>query len=128
MESRKILIIEDDPVQGLALATQLKRAGHVIVRAADGVAAISVANHEKPDIILLDLGLPGGGGMMVLKRLRKLLHTAATPVIVITGSGADRDELLAAGAQAFMEKPVDAAAVLKVIEEVLGGNPADGSV
>lgn len=127
MASRKVLIVEDDPVQGMALGAQLKRAGYAISRAADAVGAISVANHEKPDIILLDLGLPGGGGLMVLERLRSLLHTASTPVIVITASGADRDKLLAAGAQAFMKKPVDAAAVVKTIEEILGENQSGGS-
>ena len=121
MPSRKVLIIEDDPDQAMALGVHLEQAGYAVSRASDTTAAVATAERENPDVILLDLGLPGGGGLTVLARLRTHLGTGKAPVIVISGSGMDRDWVFASGAQGYLEKPADPDEVIKTIERLVGG-------
>ena len=118
--TKKILVIEDDQTIALMLGTALRLAGYDVVTAPDAVAALSVARQQNADLILLDLGLPGGGGMVVLERLRGLMATAITPVIVITGSEATEAEVLLAGAQGFLAKPVVADKLVDAVSKVLG--------
>ena len=119
MPSRKVLIVEDDPDQAAALAIHLEQSGYTVVKASDTSAAIPVATRENPDVILLDLGLPGGGGLTVLARIRSTLDTSRIPVIVISGSGLEPDWVFASGAQGYFEKPADADMVISTIQKVL---------
>lgn len=126
--SRKILIIEDDKDIAMMLATVLRLGGYEVRYAPDAVVAITVATNETPDAILLDLMLPGGGGLKVLERLRSMIPTGLIPVIVVTASGvANKEESLRAGAQAFLNKPVDPDDLLATLAEILGETPATRS-
>src|SRR5256885_10687384 len=82
---QKVLVIEDDAVARGDLQARLEANGYVVARAADAASALTVVNRERPDLILLDLGLPAGDGYLVLERLRKIEALAAIPVLVITG-------------------------------------------
>src|SRR5881398_3312532 len=82
---QKILVIEDDPVARADLQARLKAQGYTVALAADAASAVTVVNRERPDLILLDLGLPAGDGFLVLERLRKIEAFATVPVLVITG-------------------------------------------
>src|SRR5258705_8641655 len=82
---QKILVIEDDPVARADLEARLAANGYTVARAADAASALTVVNRERPDLILLDLGLPAGDGFLVLERLRKIEGLAAIPVLVIPG-------------------------------------------
>ncbi len=119
MLTRKVLIVEDDPDQAAALAIHLEQSGYTVIKASDTAAVVPMAARESPDVILLDLGLPGGGGLTVLARLRSALETSRTPVIVISGSGVDPDWVIAAGAQGYFEKPADPDVVIRAIQRVL---------
>src|SRR5437762_13577274 len=83
---QKVLVIEDDPVALADLQARLEANGYVVARAADAASAMTVVNRERPDLILLDLGLPAGDGFLVLERLRKIETLAAIPVLVVTRS------------------------------------------
>ena len=75
----------------------------------------------EPDLVLLDLGLPGGGGLMFLERLRSLTSLPYIPVIVLTASAGSREDVaLAAGAQAYFEKPPDNDLLLTSIRAQIG--------
>src|SRR5436190_1554130 len=104
---QKILIVEDDPDAALAVAIILQRRGYEVVCAADAQGAVDVIERERPDLILLDIGLPGGSGFAVLERVRTLLETSMTPVIVLTGLDVSRRDAVEAGAQDLLLKPVD---------------------
>ena len=117
----KILVIEDDPVARADLEARLAANGYLVARAADAASALTVVNRERPDLILLDLGLPGGDGFLVLERLRKIESLAAIPVLVLTGrSDAEtRKRVQALGVPPVLVKPVQTEALLAAISEAL---------
>jgi two-component system KDP operon response regulator KdpE len=119
---KKILIIEDDPDVRLGYHIRLAANDYETFFAADGVASIAQANKHRPDLIILDLGLPAGDGFVVLDRLRAMPHLAVIPVIVVSARDplANRVRALEAGARAFLQKPVDNTKLLELMSECLG--------
>lgn len=117
----KIMIVDDDPELRMALKTRLRANQYETVTACDGYSAIALAQKERPNLIILDLGLPAGGGYSVLKRLQESDSLSNIPVIVLTA----RDPLgnegrsLEAGAAAFFQKPADNNELLEVIRASL---------
>src|SRR5271155_3501116 len=109
MSGKKIMIVEDDNLQLTTLARRLKSAGFEVTGARDGLSAISTARKEQPDLILLDLGLPGGDGFVVMQRLQTLLSTATIPIVVVSSydPGNSEEASKRAGAIAYLRKPVD---------------------
>ncbi|MGO2747673.1 response regulator [Microbacterium sp.] len=100
----KLLIADDDPQLVRALRITLAAHGYEIVAAGDGATAITSAAQEKPDIILLDLGMPQLDGIQVIQALR---GWTSAPIIVVSGrtGSADKVEALDAGADDFVTKP-----------------------
>jgi|GEM_PF-1367043 len=114
----KVLLIEDDPEQVLVYSSVFRTAGYQLEVANDAVMAMTTARRFEPDVIVLDLGLPGGGGFEVLRRARANPQTVATPVLVLTASADRRDEAVAAGANAFLPKSSGHGMLLDVVEEL----------
>jgi DNA-binding response OmpR family regulator len=117
----KILVVDDDPTLCLGLNVRLRANHYDLCFAHDGEFALSVALIEKPDLIILDLGLPRGDGYFVLHTIKKLPELAAVPVIVLTARDRFTHEALCrdAGAKRFFEKPVNNRLLLKTIEELV---------
>ena len=122
---KKVLLIDDDPVLSRLFSVQLRGAGYDVAVACDGVQSISAVRRERPDVILLDIGLPGGDGYTVLKRLKAIVHVSAVPIIVVSGRAAETDagRMLAAGADDYFQKPVDVDRLLARMRELLGDAP-----
>ena len=121
MSEKKILIVDDERGFACVLSTHLKAHGYNIVMASDAVGAITAAQKERPDFIILDISMPAGDGFTVMERLAKSDHTSLIPVAVVTGkmlSGKQR--AMAAGAVAFFTKPVDFDRLLTFIGDLLG--------
>lgn len=128
MATPKILIVDDDPDLRQALRLRLRANHFETVNAVDGYSAIAQASKERPDLIILDLGLPAGDGFVVLDRLQRDDKLSSIPVIVLTArdpQGSER-RALQAGAAAFFQKPADNAELLDVIRATLS-NAAAGS-
>lgn len=108
-KARKILVIDDDLDIRRGLNARLRANGYETLFAQDCIGAMSAARKEKPDLILLDLGLPGGDGFLVLERLKNNMNLATIPVVVLSARDAARNEqrALDGGAVAFLEKPAD---------------------
>ena len=121
MNGHKILLVDDDKDVLRALSMRLKANGYGVVFAGDGIAAVSVARNEVPDVIILDIGLPGGDGFTVMERLGSILPVAQVPVIILTARDISGNEARAraAGAIAFLQKPVDNDVLLQTIQEAL---------
>jgi len=109
MDKKKILIVDDDKDFVRILAMQLKAKSYETLAATDAATAISVAREQKPDLILLDIGLPAGDGFTVMARLAALEDTMLKPVIVITGRDPStfQEQAINARVAAFLQKPVD---------------------
>lgn len=114
----KILIVDDEPAVTDLLAYNLRKAGYEPLRAADGREALTVARQSTPDLILLDLMLPGIDGLDVCRELRK---TSDVPIIMITARGEEIDRVvgLELGADDYVAKPFSVRELLARIKAVL---------
>jgi two-component system KDP operon response regulator KdpE len=116
------MIVDDDPDIRLALGLRLRANHYTTVSTGDGYSALALAQKEQPDLVLLDLGLPGfATGTDVLKHIRTFPSLAPIPVIVITGR-ALRDckrSVLELGAAGCFQKPFDNAELLALIRVLL---------
>jgi DNA-binding response OmpR family regulator len=121
MTGKKILLVEDDKDAVRAIAIRLKSQGYDLVVAPDAIAAISAARREKPDLIILDLGLPGGDGFTVMKRLKSNCDFMLVPIIVVSARDPLINEARAMeeGAEAFFQKPVDNSELSAALERAL---------
>src|SRR5262249_41700229 len=117
MHRAKIMIVDDDPDLRMALKLRLRANSYDTVSACDGYSAIALAQKERPNLIILDLGLPAGDGYVVLKRLQDSDTLSSIPVIVLTARDpqANEDRSLQAGATAFFQKPADNSELLEVV-------------
>jgi DNA-binding response OmpR family regulator len=123
MSKKKILIVDDDQDIRRALNVRLRANGYDTSFAGDAYTAITMTQKEQPDLILLDLGLPAGGGYSVMQRLQEIPALACIPVIVVSARARRTDEAtsLEAGAVAYMQKPVTNDQLLSAIQQALGG-------
>jgi len=121
LNGNKILIIEDDQDMRRGLNVRLRASEYDTAFASDAVMALSIVKKEAPDLILLDLGLPGGDGLVVLERLSNIGLLASTPVIVVSARDPKTNEkrALDAGAEAFFQKPVDNEELMRAIQRAL---------
>jgi two-component system KDP operon response regulator KdpE len=121
MHKRKILIVDDNADIRLGLHLRLKANHYDTFFAADAFSGVAEARKHLPDLILLDLGLPGGDGFTVMERLKKVPFLAVIPVIVVSardGLG-NQKRAFEAGAKAFLQKPVNDDELLAVIRQSL---------
>ena len=119
-----ILIVEDNEPSRDALSRRLERRGYQVVLAVDGHEAVSIGLSAKPDLILMDLGLPGIDGWEATRRLKADPETQTIPIIVLSAHAMtnDRDMALAAGGDEFDTKPVRFQQLLEKIETLLVKN------
>jgi DNA-binding response OmpR family regulator len=121
---KKILIIEDEKELAFGLATLLKSQGYLVIIANDSLFGISSAYKEKLDLIILDLGLPAGGGFYVLENLKKSIKTSNIPVLILTAQqGVDLEERARRmGAVAYFHKPFDPELLSNQINNILNNS------
>ena len=119
--ARTIAIVEDDADIRRLLDLKLRAAGYETAFARDGVMALSVIRKARPDLILLDLGLPGGDGFVILDRLREFDALATIPVVVISArvQAETQERVELSGVAAFIEKPFDFGELLQTVESIL---------
>ena len=118
----RILVVDDGRDSWNLLSLILRTHGYEPMWAADGMQALSGARKHQPHVILLDLGLPGGDGFVVLERLKSNQLFSAIPVIVVTVQDPAVAEQKAreCGATAFLQKPVKEDQLIATIRGVLG--------
>jgi CheY-like chemotaxis protein len=120
----KVLYVEDHPAQSDIIKQILEFAEYEVVLASSGEQGIEKAREEQPDVILMDLRMPGIGGIEAVKRLKSDPAVSHIPIIVISAwtSRANRDEAIQAGAAKFMAKPVDTMRLIEHINKLTSSN------
>ncbi|MEU6066951.1 MULTISPECIES: response regulator transcription factor [Streptomyces] len=117
-EGARVLVVEDDPTVAEVVSGYLDRAGHVVDRAPDGPSALARASAHWPDLVVLDLMLPGMDGLEVCRRLR---GHGPVPVIMLTARGDEDDRILGleVGADDYVTKPFSPRELVLRVESVL---------
>ena len=120
-ESATIMVVDDNEPSRDALSRRLERRGYRILTASDGLQAVATARQESPDLILMDLGLPGIDGWEATRQLKAASVTCHIPIIVLSAHAMtnDRDLALAAGGDDFDTKPVRFQQLLEKIQALL---------
>lgn len=122
---KKILVVEDHKDSCLWIVAVLRQCGYEALEAADGAVAVRMARSESPDLILLDLHLPAGGGEFVMDSLQRQPALAQIPIIIMTGDpDVDRTQMKLRGALAVFCKPMDVHAFLHCIRKALNDAPS----
>jgi signal transduction histidine kinase len=122
----KILHIEDDPANRLLVRKLLTPAGFDVVDAADGVEGVRKALEERPDLVLVDISIPGLDGYEVTLRLRADRTLRGVPIVAITAEG-NRDASLAVGCDGYLQKPIDARSFADTVRGYLQGRKESAS-
>jgi DNA-binding response OmpR family regulator len=115
-----VMLIEDEPNIAEALRFLLARDGWRVSTVADGAVVMAAVAAQHPDVLVLDLMLPGVSGLDLLRQLRADAATAALPILMLTakGQGRDREAALQAGVTRFMTKPFANAEIVAALREL----------
>ena len=118
----KILLVEDNEMNRDMLSRRLLKKGYEVVMAVDGEQALEMGRAEAPDLILMDISLPGLDGWEATRRLKARPETQAIPIIALTAHAmaGDREKCLEAGCNDYDTKPVEFPRLLGKIQELLG--------
>jgi CheY-like chemotaxis protein/nitrogen-specific signal transduction histidine kinase len=125
-EKRRVLLVEDNPDARETTAELLRVAGYEVAEAADGEAALRAVQDRTPDVVVMDIGLPGMSGHEVAREFRQMPLLRSAKLIALSGYGQARDkaESAAAGFDTHLVKPVDPDALVGAIEQSVSGHPA----
>jgi CheY-like chemotaxis protein len=117
----RILIVEDNPLNRLLIHDILELRGHQVIEAATVDEARQTLSAVRPDLLLLDVQIPGGGGEAVIREVRKREDLADLPIIAVTSLAmpGDRERLLSIGFQGYLSKPIDTRTFGAAIESYL---------
>ncbi len=121
-EGKKLILVADDDKDLVtALSIRLGAAGYGVVGAHDGEEAYNIAQEKKPDLIILDVRMPSGGGFSSIDKMKHSLTTRNIPVIFLTAFDDNemREEASKLGAAAYFRKPFDDADFMAAIEKIL---------
>ncbi len=109
MCAKTILVVEDNPINMDLVVDILELAGYVVIQAANAEAGIELANQKKPDLILMDISLPGMDGLEATRILKSRPDTAIIPVVALTAHAmkGDNKKIQEAGCSGHITKPID---------------------
>src|SRR5439155_19144929 len=119
----RVLVVDDDPLLCEMLRAALGIEGIEVLEAHHVIEAEAVLADVAPDVIVLDVGLPGIDGVFYCERLRESRRTRLIPIIAISGSDVAGSRALAVGATGFVRKPLDPLHLIRTIEELVGRTP-----
>ncbi len=119
----RILVVDDSPTDSHKMTHLLAKHGHQVLTAATGSDGIEVASEEQPDVILMDVVMPGINGFQATRELTRAHSTKHIPVIIVSSKAEEADRIWGErqGATGYVTKPVDDSKVLDVVNRVLAG-------
>jgi len=123
--NKKILVADDEPNIVISLEYLLKREGYTVLLARDGQQALDTIIRERPDLVLLDVMMPGKSGFEVCQAVRASEDLQGTKILMLTAKGRDTDVAkgTALGADDYMTKPFSTRELVEKVARILGGVP-----
>lgn len=120
---KRVLIVDDDPEVVKLFSFVLRRAGYEVETAPGGEAALRQVGTSLPDLIVLDVMMPGLDGYEVARQLRAQAETAAIPIVMLTARALPSEQVAGrlAGATSYLVKPVTPSMLVKTVREILAG-------
>ncbi|MBK6280353.1 MAG: response regulator [Gammaproteobacteria bacterium] len=117
----RILVVDDSPTENFKISGVLKRHGHEVLAAESGEQALQVARDSQPDLILMDIVMPGLNGFQATRQLTRDPATAAIPVVMLTAKSQEADRIWGErqGARGYLVKPVEDSVLVATISQVL---------
>ena len=124
----KILLVDNDAECLRDLVARVRVLGYAVVIAEDGITALGVARKERPDVVIMDVALPGANGFAVMEHFENMSTLSGTPIIVLTALDPETTEPQARrhNVVAFLTKPADDEQLAKAIRTALGEDVASG--
>jgi CheY-like chemotaxis protein len=125
----KILVVEDTENNRILLQRRLKIKSHEVILAEDAERGLEMARHHQPDLILMDVGLPGMDGWTATRHLKTDPNTSGIPVIALTAHAmqGDREKAIEAGCDNYETKPIDFNTLFEKIDGLLARRPTDAA-
>ena len=120
----RILLIEDSPTDRAVFTQWLERGGHAVTVAANAEDGLDIARRDKPDLIMMDVVLPGMSGFQATRALSRDEGTKAIPVLIVSTKGMETDKAwgMRQGAKGYIVKPPEEGALIAQINELLGAD------
>ena len=118
---KRILVVEDNETNMYLIRFMLEKSGYEVIEAREGAVGVELAVKEKPDLIIMDIQLPGIDGLEATKRIRASEADGDIPIIALTSfaMAGDREKALAAGCTGYIEKPINPETFMAEIEKYL---------
>lgn len=121
-DGKKILHIEDDRNVFMLVKMILEKTGHKVISAVDAMQGMMLARQHQPDLLILDIMMPAGGGLSVLERIRTLSTTLHIPILVYTATPIEELKAIAFGADCvYLQKPAQPDQIRRAVDALLGG-------
>jgi twitching motility two-component system response regulator PilH len=119
----RVLVVDDSPTETHSFKTMLEQHGHEVLMAENGADGVALARQEKPDVVLMDIVMPGLNGFQATRQLTKDPGTQHIPVIIVTTKDQETDRVWGKrqGALGYLVKPVSAVRLMEEIERVMAG-------
>ena len=116
-----VLVVDDFDDTRLLLRTWLERRGFSVVEATNGIDAIAMAEHDSPDLIIMDVQMPRLDGLSATRRIRKIEELSSVPIVAVSAYGAEqfREQALAAGCDEYVSTPFEPKALEVIIQSLL---------
>ncbi len=119
----RILVVDDSPTETSRFREILEKHGHQVLEATNGADGVAMARAEQPDIVLMDVVMPGLNGFQATRQLTKGDDTAHIPIVIVTTKDQETDRVWGKrqGARDYLTKPVDEALLLQTIASLVPG-------
>ncbi len=121
---KKILVIEDDPATSRLVDYSLRHAGYQVITSSNGLEGLRKAHSESPDLVILDVMLPGMDGFEICHRLKSEPSTAGLPILMFSAKAQEIDKKtgIKVGADEYLTKPSPPAEIVRCVERLLAKN------
>lgn len=116
----KVLIVDDSPTETYKLTGMLEKNGHVVITAVNGEEGVATAKVQLPDLVLMDIVMPGLNGFQATRQLSKASETSHIPVIIVTTKDQETDRVwgMRQGAKAYLTKPIEEKELMNTMKQV----------